>query len=50
MTGTAEDDDNDGNGTITITDIAAAATTTLVIRNVMLDVSGASGPVTVLLK
>ena len=45
--GTAENDDNDGNGTVVVTAIPAA-TTTLVIRNVPLDVSGASGPVTVM--
>ena len=47
VAGTAEDDDdNDGNGTVVVNSIAVG-TTTLVIRNVMLDVSGASGPVTV---
>ena len=45
--GTAENDDNDGNGTIVVTDLPTD-TTTLVIRNVPLDVSGASGPVTVM--
>ena len=40
---------NDGNGTIVITSIPTG-TTTLVIRNVMLDVSGASGAVTVTAK
>ena len=44
--GMPEDDDNDGNGTIVISSLAAD-TVTLVIRNVMLDVSSASGPVTV---
>ena len=48
MVGTAEDDDdNDGNGTVVVNSIASG-TTTLVIRNVMLDVSAASGPVTVM--
>ena len=47
VVGTAEDgDDNDGNGTVVVNSIAGD-TTTLVIRNVMLDVSAASGPVTV---
>ena len=47
--GTAENDDNDGNGTVVLTGLLDEATaTTLVIRNVPLDVSGASGPVTVM--
>ena len=46
VVGTAEHDDNDGNGHVEVNSIAVN-TTTLVIRNVMLDVSGASGPVTV---
>ena len=46
VVGMEENDMNDGNGTVVVTDIAMG-TTTLVVRNVMLDVSGASGPVTV---
>ena len=46
--GSAENDDNDGNGTITITSIANG--TNLLIRGVMLDVSDASGAVTVKVK
>ena len=46
--GEAENDDNDGNGTITITDITAGPN--LLIRGVMLDVSGASGTVIVTVK
>ena len=46
VVGTAENSDNDDNGTVVVNSIAGG-TTTLVIRNVMLDVSGASGPVTV---
>ena len=46
VVGTAENDDNDGNGTVVVSGIPAA-NTTLVVRNVILDVSGASGPVTV---
>ena len=47
--GTAENDDNDGNGTIVVSGIPEGRiTTTLVIRNVRLDVSGASGSVTVM--
>ena len=46
--GAAEDDDNDGNGTFTVSSLSTTpADTTLVVRNVPLDVSGASGPVTV---
>ena len=48
MAGTVEDDDdNDGNGTVVVTGITGLGTGeetgTLVIRNVMLDVSSASG-------
>ena len=39
--------DNDGNGTVVVNGITGG-TTTLVVRNVMLDVSAASGPVTVM--
>ena len=46
VVGMAENPGNDGNGTVMVSSITAD-TTTLVIRNVMLDVSGASGPVTV---
>ena len=46
MAGTAKNDDNDGNGTIVVSEIVDEHNP--VIRNgVMLDVSGASGPVTV---
>ena len=48
LVGTAEHDDNDGNGTLVIDTITA--TSTLVIRNVPLDVSDASGPVTVMVE
>ena len=45
--GVSEDDDNDGNGTFTVSSLSETQTdTTLVIRNVPLDVSAASGPVT----
>ena len=45
--GTAKDGDNDGNGTFMVSSLGTGAdATTLVIRNVPLDVSGASGPVT----
>ena len=47
VVGTAKNsEDNDDNGTVVVNSIAGG-TTTLVVRNVMLDVSGASGPVTV---
>ena len=46
MVGEAEDEDNNGNGTVTITDFDSAEVN-LLIRGVMLDVSNASGPVTV---
>ena len=53
VAGTAKNDaprgGNDGNGTVVVSSIPAG-TTTLVIRSVMLDVSGASGPVTVTAK
>ena len=45
VTGTAADTGNNDNGTVVVSGLPAA-TTTLVIRNVMLDVSNASGPVT----
>ena len=45
--GTPENADNDGNGTVVISGLEGDMVTTLVIRNVMLDVSSASGPVTV---
>ena len=49
--GEAENADNDDNGTITITDINATGDIqNLVIGGVMLDVSGASGTVTVTVK
>ena len=41
VVGEAEEEDNDDNGTITITAISAGSN--LLIRGVMLDVSGASG-------
>ena len=48
VAGEAENnEDNDGNGTVVITGIMGMEPTTLVVRNVMLDVSEASGPVTV---
>ena len=46
--GEAEEEDNDDNGTITITNIGNGSN--LLIRGVMLDVSGASGTVTVTVK
>ena len=46
--GDAENNDNDDNGTITITEITAGDN--LLIQGVMLDVSGASGTVTVTVK
>ena len=49
VTGMAENDDNDGNGTIMI-DPTTNAGQNLLIQGVMLDVSGADGPVTVTLK
>ena len=49
VTGMAENEDNDGNGTITIVP-GSAAGENLLIQGVMLDVSGADGPVTVTLK
>ena len=49
MEGTAEEEDNDDNGTITITRIGAGSSN-LLIRGVMLDVSDASGTVTVTVK
>ena len=45
--GTPENADNDGNGTVVISGFSLGLVT-LVIRNVMLDVSSASGPVTVM--
>ena len=48
VAGSAENDDNDGNGTITITTIGNGEN--LLIRGVMLDVSDASGTVTVTVK
>ena len=45
--GTPENADNNGNGTVAVSGFGASGTVTLVIRNVMLDVSSASGPVTV---
>ena len=50
--GEAENEDNDGNGTITITNIFLNTddSLNLVIRGVMLDVSDASGTVTVTVK
>ena len=42
-----ENDENDDNGTVVINGIQGELSTTLVIRNVMLDVSETSGPVTV---
>ena len=49
--GEAENADNDGNGTITITEIDATGDIqNLVIAGVMLDVSGASGTVSVTVK
>ena len=44
--GTQENADNDGNGTVVVSGLGVN-TVTLVIRNVLLDVSSASGPVTV---
>ena len=49
VTGMAENEDNDGNGTIMI-DPTGSAGQNLLIQNVMLDVSGADGAVTVTLK
>ena len=49
VTGTAKNEDNDGNGTITIVP-GSGAGLNLLIQGVMLDVSGADGPVTVTLK
>ena len=46
VVGTAANDENDDNGTIVV-DMIQGSNTTLVIRNVMLDVSEASGPITV---
>ena len=46
VVGTAENEANDDNGTVVVS-LIQGMNTTLVIRNVMLDVSGASGPVTV---
>ena len=50
VTGMAENDDNDGNGTIMIGPTRIGAGQNLLIQGVMLDVSGADGPVTVTLK
>ena len=45
--GVAEDEDNDDNGTITISAFGDISKFNLLVRGVMLDVSAASGPITV---